>query len=99
MEKLKVIKVLSEMGNRVYEFKNSKIPSSGWASIDLAEFVEQRRFFMDVKDERVVALIHHCPQLPANARYVWQGRLFKPPSLPLACPRCRYRIDYKPKHG
>ena len=42
--------------------------------------------------------VHHCNDLPEDIYYVWEPRVYKPPDAPVACPRCRYRMDYRPKH-
>jgi hypothetical protein len=96
---IKVAKVLSEFGNRVYTF-NSDCPSNGWVRLDLTGFeLEKPLFFSVAKDNTVEVVVHACPQLPVDARYAWQPRLHEAPRLPMACPRCRYRLDYKPKRG
>lgn len=89
--------VLFSFGNRVYEFTDETIPRSGWIDISLDGFPNERQLFLVVKNNVVSAIVHACPQLPPNARYVWQGRLYQPPKVPAACPRCRYRLDYVPK--
>jgi hypothetical protein len=97
---VKVTKVLSEFGNRVYCFAGKNIPKADWMTFTLGEYRDQASMFLEVKDDGVVtALVHACPQLPEGARYAWQARLYKQPLKPAACPRCRYRMDYVPKHG
>ena len=96
----KVSKVLSEFGNRVYCFSGKDVPTAGWLTFSLGVHHEQSPLFIDVKEGGfVTALVHKCPQLPEGARYAWQARLYKQPLKPVACPRCRYRMDYMPKHG
>jgi len=93
----KIAKVLGELGNRVYAFSDDDVPTHGWTTVSLVGFNDERSLFLSVRDDVVTALVHACPQLPANARYVWQGRLYLPPKVPVACPRCRYRLDYLSK--
>jgi hypothetical protein len=100
MLRLRIHEAFPQFGNRVYRFSNDDVPSQGWVEIDLSKNEDQRKMFLNVNEKHVaVALIHACPQLPKDARYVWQGRLFEPPVIPAACPRCRYRLDYVPKRG
>ena len=99
MKKVKIKKVLSEYGNRVYVL-NGEVQSGEWALVDLSGFPEQKAFFLNVSEDGTVqALVHKCPQLPDKAFYVWQPRLYKPPMKPFACPRCRYRLDYQPQRS
>lgn len=94
----RIVKVLPQCGNRVYEFEEG-VPRSGWVDFSLEDFPSERPLFLNVNGDHVKAIVHACPQLPENARYVWQGRLFQPPKIPAACPRCRYRLDYVPKRA
>ena len=98
--KAHIVEALPQFGNRVYRLKNSDLPSHGWVEIDLSNNERERKMFLNVgSNGKAVALIHACPQLPADARYVWQGRIYEPPMIPAACPRCRYRLDYVSKRG
>ena len=100
--KAHIVEALTQLGNRVYRFKNgnSNLPSHGWVEIDLSNNERERKMFLNVgSNGKAVALVHACPQLPADVRYVWQGRIYEPPMIPAACPRCRYRLDYVSKRG
>ncbi len=98
ISKIELVKVLAECGNRVYKFKG-ELPNAGWIRFGLGKFKDERQLFFNVEDDTVLAIAHKCPNLPEDARYVWQGRLYTPPKLPAACPRCRYRLDYVSKRG
>jgi hypothetical protein len=100
MLRLKIHESFPQFGNRVYRFSNSDIPVQGWVEIDLSHSENERKMFLNINEKHVaVVLVHACPKLPDGVRYVWQGRIYEPPAIPAACPRCRYRLDYAPKRG
>ncbi len=72
-----------------------RVPCYGWINLDLAEFSGEAERFTGVVDGCVSVVIHHCPDLKDEERYIWQPRSYTPPELPVQCPRCRYRLDYK----
>lgn len=89
------IKRAVELGNRVYVL-DCNPPVVGWVWLAFTRFTDHARFFNGVRNARALVMVHMCSDLAdVGARYAWQPRTHAPPAVPVACPRCRYRIDYK----
>lgn len=92
-----------DKGIRVYKLgfdKENIIERAGFARIDFSKFEDEKLlFFNKNEDGTVSANIHNCSDLSKSGKdffYAWEGRLGR---IPTTCPRCKSRLDSKPKRA
>lgn len=92
---MKIKEKVTECGNRVYILEG-EAPKAGWVTLDLGAFPDQEKLFTGLVNGKADVMIHKCSDLTKfGAIYAWQPRKHEFPMMPPACPRCRYRIDYR----
>lgn len=81
------VKVIRKVGHRLFVLKpagKGTVPYAGWVRLNVKgnESLNDKLF-----------MVHHCRDLADDVYYVWPPRVYAYPEMPLACPRCRYRLD------
>lgn len=101
--KATALKVFGDKRIRVYRLgfeKGNKVERAGFVKIDLSKFESEKQlFFNRNEDGTISANIHNCPDLAESGTdvfYAWERRLGR---MPTTCPRCKTRLDSKPKRS
>jgi len=85
---IRKVKIVEKLGRKIYRLK----PVDGKGDLGRAGWLQ-------FENSNTNYFYHHCEDLNAKGSdvyYVWRPRIYDPPEQPVACPRCRYRMDYVP---
>jgi hypothetical protein len=101
--KATALEVFADKGIRVYRLgfeKEKQVERVGFVKIDLSKFESEKQLFFNKNEDGTVSVnIHNCPDLAksgADVFYAWERRLGR---MSTTCPRCKRRLDSKPKRS